>query len=131
MLAIVVLTLLGFMVGGPWGVFLGWLAIFGAVAVVGNVLVGGYLLWLLHRVVKQDVSTPDNAFQAATRCWLIGYVVLWLCIALDYFLPQANLLHPFTKRIGWVQFPLIMLLTLPLALLAFYLKRWHYQALQK
>jgi hypothetical protein len=120
------LSVFGFLWGGllfGWLLFFAGLAAAAIVAVVGNAFVGAYLLWKLHEVVKQDVSTPDNAFQTATQWWLLSYVTLSLCMIPGFWLPRANLLHWITQKIGLIQFPLIMGLTFPVALLAFYLKR--------
>ncbi|TGE23212.1 hypothetical protein [Hymenobacter metallicola] len=98
---------------------------------LGKTMLVVFPLWKLHQLVKQNVSSPDNAFPTATQWWLVSYIAL--CLWFTYLIAEGEQgwQRRFIAQIDWLQYPLAAALTFPVAVLAFYLKRWCYRFLER
>ena len=113
----------------------------GTVVVVSPFIFMGMPMILFYRQVKRDVYSPDGAIHSGLYWWVVAYLILCAFITLVLtrivvkYVPAINtlpLLNSFLEQAGLWCYPIAIVLTSPISLIGFRLKRWmHNRALRQ
>lgn len=109
-----------------WALLILWVFIGKAAEVVFRLVIEVYPLWRLYRMVKQDISIPDNALVIGALGWLLAQCVISSAIAFDAIVPGHFTLFEqlfAVVRSFWLQILLELLASFLIGLAMFYSKR--------